>query len=780
MRFALGLLLLATTARATLTPPPSLSVMADTPTTLKLQWSAPTEAECAAGPVCQSEVIAWMVERCTGTCTTPASDTWTLIGVTGVGTTTFTATGLSTGVAYSFRVRASPYSSTGFGTPSTTTTTGATTSTTTTTTTTTTVSTTTVTTTTVTTTTVTTTTVATTTTTSGTGPTTTTTRPLNPTITGLIPAIGQAKDVVLNAAGTTAYVSSVQFGMSTVDVSSPGSAHATGFTIAPFSALTIALVGTTKAVSGSGSNAGTNGANFHVLDLSTSPTQAVGSLNGTFTAVASDGTRAYACEFVPGNPSINRVDVISIATPSSPAIVGTPLTVPGCTGLKVVGTTAYVASSGLRVLDVTTTSPVLLGSAPATLDGPATIGKTVAVNGAFVYVAGGSNLYVFNVATPSSPTLVLTIATPTTAVAVDGTKLYTVDATNFRVYDVSTPSTPTLLGTKGITNGDSLVGVAAKGTNVYSTGGAGLYVWNVATPSSPSLVATISGLYNNWSVAQAGNLAVTTANAASLGLRVIDTSNPSLPVVKGGIAGILRAVRMTSTTAYVCEFLPGNPGTNRLDVVSLANPASPATIATLPLPGCSGLALVGSTLYVAGGGLLKTIDVTTPSNPQGLGTVPLAGSLGGVSVASNTAYVAANTNVYVVDVTTPQAPTVTTSIPTTSAVGVSVSGTELAVIDFTNLKLYNVTTPASPTLSSTSTSYGTGGTADAVVYVAPLVYMVSAQNLWLTVVDASNVASPSLVSHVGLPGAVNSVAGDASRVYVGDPSSTLDIITLRP
>ena len=110
----------------------------------------------------------------------------------------------------------------------------------------------------------------------------------------------------------------------------------------------------------------------------------------------------------------------------------------------------------------------------------------------------------------------------------------------------------------------------------------------------------------------------------------------------------------------------------------------------------------------------------------------------------------------------------------------SVSGTELAVVDFLSLKLYNVSTPASPTLSSSSTSYGAGSGADAVAYVAPLVYLSSAQNLWLTVVDATNVASPSLVSHVGLPGAVASVTGDATRAYVGDPSSTLDIITLRP
>src|SRR5213078_2029516 len=112
---------------------------------------------------------------------------------------------------------------------------------------------------------------------------------------------------------------------------------------------------------------------------------------------------------------------------------------------------------------------------------------------------------------------------------------------------------------------------------------------------------TVSGLYGNWSVAQAGTLAVATANAAALGLRVIDTSTPAVPVVKGSLGGIMRAVRMTSTTAYVCEFLPGNPGTNRLDVVSLANPAAPATVAMLPLSGCGGLALSGSTLYATTG-----------------------------------------------------------------------------------------------------------------------------------------------------------------------------------
>jgi hypothetical protein len=114
-------------ALASLTPPPSLSVMRDTPTSLKLQWSSPTEAECAATPTCQAETISWLVEKCVGACFSPATDPWALIGVTNPGATSFIATGLSAGATYSFRVRAWPYSATGFGTPSTSTSTTTTT-----------------------------------------------------------------------------------------------------------------------------------------------------------------------------------------------------------------------------------------------------------------------------------------------------------------------------------------------------------------------------------------------------------------------------------------------------------------------------------------------------------------------------------------------------------------------------------------------------------------------------------------------------------------------------
>ena len=74
-------------------------------------------------------------------------------------------------------------------------------------------------------------------------------------------------------------------------------------------------------------------------------------------------------------------------------------------------------------------------------------------------------------------------------------------------------------------------------------------------------------------MAVAGSLAVVTGN--SLGLRVIDVTNPKIPVVTGSLSGIFRAASMSGQYACALEIIAGNPATVNLLIVDLSNPSNP-------------------------------------------------------------------------------------------------------------------------------------------------------------------------------------------------------------
>src|SRR5262249_38120996 len=179
-------------------------------------------------------------------------------------------------------------------------------------------------------------------------------------------------------------------------------------------------------------------------------------------------------------------------------------------------------------------APTIVGTLTTATSGVPT-GATLAVGGGYAFVAENSVLRVVNVATPTNPTLVTTVTTPASAVGIDGTRLYVLGGSPvmLKIFNVASPSAPSLLST---TDAQGSVGVTASGTVAYLASPSvnplipsmgGLYLWNVTTPSAPTVLANYAGVYDNWGVAVAGTLAVSTQN--SLGLRVLDVSVPSTP-----------------------------------------------------------------------------------------------------------------------------------------------------------------------------------------------------------------------------------------------------------
>ncbi|HWN82202.1 MAG TPA: hypothetical protein VNM87_08920, partial [Candidatus Udaeobacter sp.] len=122
-------------------------------------------------------------------------------------------------------------------------------------------------------------------------------------------------------------------------------------------------------------------------------------------------------------------------------------------------------------------------------------------------------------------------------------------------------------------------------------------------------------------VAVSGTHAYLAADLA--GLQIVDISNPSAPVLVGGIDLHDRAyaVAVNGSYAYVAAFHSG------LQIVDISNPTTPVVAAVHNTPNeALGVALLGNLACVADGNSgLQIVNVSNPHAPQLVGAVPTAG-----------------------------------------------------------------------------------------------------------------------------------------------------------
>jgi hypothetical protein len=305
-----------------------------------------------------------------------------------------------------------------------------------------------------------------------------------PSLTGFVPAIGSARDVVVDPSGSHVYVASGEFGLAIADVTNPSSPVTLGGANPPFYGYRLAVNGTLAAVSSSGMG-------LNVVDVSDpmSP-QTVGFLGGVMGAVGMGGQYAYVDNMVPGNPPHDDLIVVNLSVPSSPTIVGR-LTLPAAAGtIKVVGGYAYLATgaAGLQVVDVSSpTAPRIVGVA----DTPGSATRVAVANG-YAYVADNTAVVSINISSPTNPFVVGSLPTSATNVAVAGSRLYALDMSQFKIIDVTNPAAPTLLsassgyGAQGLDILGNYALLATPATE-HTTSNGGIYVIDVSNPAQPNL-----------------------------------------------------------------------------------------------------------------------------------------------------------------------------------------------------------------------------------------------------------------------------------------------------
>jgi len=328
----------------------------------------------------------------------------------------------------------------------------------------------------------------------------------------------------------------------------------------------------------------------------------VGGMNGT-ARVAAAGTTIYVA-------SIDALSIVDAADPASPRTIG-QLHIPG----RVLG----VATDGRHVY-------VSVAYYRAHIDMP--VFKTWQKKGWILLpdsfytqdiYQGGSNVLVVDPAKPSEPEVVGVVALnarPQDDLIVEGGRLY-MPAADLGVWiiDVSDPRQPRTLSNPKAT----AQGIAVNGQTLVVARGAAVHV------SGPEGERNYRG-----------------------GVGLIDVSNPTQPVERGGLTGLqlgqtddsarVEHVAAAGRYVYANALVSINSTVKEyLTVIDISNPDAPVLAAQVAVPEPIGALLIkGARLYLTGNGprpTLTTLDVSDPAAPKVLTTETLEGDAAGNLVA---------------------------------------------------------------------------------------------------------------------------------------------------
>lgn len=298
------------------------------------------------------------------------------------------------------------------------------------------------------------------------------------------------------------------------------------------------------------------------------------------------------------NPS-SEFFVINVTDPASPTISGQLALNGNPNDIAISGSYAYIASDDnageLTVVDVSTpSSPTIAATFDLTAanSGNAnTDALSVTIRDAtYLYLtrsnSGGKEFYVFNISTPTAPSLISSIdlAGDIDESVAAGNYAYlssTDNTSEFQLIDVTTVTSPTLAASLDLDQGDTAadgLSIAVGASTVYlgrngSTGGPEFYIIDVTTPATPSITSSMD-----------------------IGTHV------------------LKSIDYSSSWQLVF-FANTNPANDDYDSVDVSIPGTPTLLTSLNLDGSPSKLIYSSSLdkvFIASGSDTQELQVVAP------------------------------------------------------------------------------------------------------------------------------------------------------------------------
>jgi hypothetical protein len=273
--------------------------------------------------------------------------------------------------------------------------------------------------------------------------------------------------------------------------------------------------------------------------------------------------------------------------------------------------------------------------------------NNVDANGGTAYVAAGSaGLVVVDVSTPTAPVVIATVDTPGNAndVRVLGNRVYVADGpAGLRIFDVTNPAAPEVLGALD-TPGDAS-DVMVSGNFAYvADGAAGVHIIDILNPGAPQLIRTVDTPGTARGVDVEGTTLVVADDSPSPGLRAIDLTNPATAAIVGNLAliGSIIDVDLSNGIAVVAAYTGG------MQLVDVSVPTTPAALGSLPGSGTTGF--VPRDVQVAGqfalfaeqlfaNAVAPIVDISDPAQPFFRGVLDFGQDYAGTGIAISGPYV---------------------------------------------------------------------------------------------------------------------------------------------
>ena len=231
------------------------------------------------------------------------------------------------------------------------------------------------------------------------------------------------------------------------------------------------------------------------------------------------------------------------------------------------------------------------------------------------------------------------------------------------------------------------------------------------------------------------------------GFVVLDVTNPASPIERGRLPmpGLVEGIAVANGKAYVACRRSG------LYVLNVSDPTAPAIIGFYNTNGAFGVALDGSIAYLGDGGTgLRLFDISDPTAPKLISTLDTPGSAERVKIGTfsnrKCAVVADGWGgaVRIIDVTTPSAPIEISSLPNSLGYyqpDFKSIGNTLYISGLTGaVQVFDMGNPSQPVFKGASDEY-----CDGVIDVVGTTVYSRAANSYLKILDASN---PSNVSRI--------------------------------
>jgi hypothetical protein len=268
----------------------------------------------------------------------------------------------------------------------------------------------------------------------------------------------------------------------------------------------------------------------------------------------------------------------------------------------------------------------------------------LAVQDDVLYAVSDANalLAAIDVVDPTSPALFTTIPTAANprALAVSGSFVYvTTNGGTFRAYNVSNP-TVMVAGTNTVAVVGQSRGVAVQGRLVMAgnQNNAATKWIDVTDFNNPAIVNSAGK--SRWGAFYGKYSLLPNDNDGTF--VVWDTVAATAVGTLAGLSGP-RQVVPQGEYAYLIE-----NGGNKLDVIYLNNTAAPQLSGSLTITAPSAIAIQGMRAYVGRANAIDVVDVTHPTVPALLGTIPLSSStVNSLAIQGNYLYAACSATPFI-------------------------------------------------------------------------------------------------------------------------------------